>query len=173
MLRAGALRLLLSLLACFALTALCGCGGGDKPSSSALTFERLSDTTGLSHGAAVLLDFDAYRMPGGSLRVKAHLRLPEGTRVRVALRPAGNDAVVAMADVPVLDGLIETPPLMAETGPLPVARYRFELTAQFAPAMQPPQVMRDTDDGKSLRGPGVTRGRHGEAAFTHVEEMTR
>ncbi len=173
--RAGALRQSIPLLACLALAVLAGCGDHGKRSAadSALTFEQIADTSGLSRGVPVVETFDAYRMPGGSLRVKARLRLPEGTRVQVAVRRAGELTTVAMAQVLVEDGQIESPPMMTESGPLPMARYSFELSALFTPAWQSPAVLRGTNDGKSLRGPGITRTRNGWATFQQVEEMTR
>jgi hypothetical protein len=173
--RAGALRLSIPLLACVALVVLSGCGDHGKGSAgtSALTFEQLTDTTGLTRGAPIVETFDAYRMPGGSLRVKARVRLPEGTRVQIAVRPGTQPAAVAMSRVFVQDGIVESPPMMAESGPLPVALYRIELSAQFTSAWQTPAVLRATNDGKSLRGPGITRSRIGAAMFRQVEEMTR
>ena len=172
---AGAPRQSILLFACLALAALSGCGdhGKSPAGDSALTFEQLVDTAGLSQGEPIVETFDAYRMPGGSLRVKARVRLPEGTRVQIAVRPGTDPAAVAMAQVLVQDGEVESPPMMAESGPLPVARYRFELSAQFTTVWQSPGVMRATNDGKSLRGAGITRTRIGAATFRQVEEMTR
>lgn len=172
---AGAPRLSILLSTCLALAVLSSCGDHDKSSAgaSALTFEQLVDTSGLSQGAPIVESFDAYRIPGGSLRVKARVRLPEGTRVQIAVRPGADPAAVAMAQVLVQDGEIESPPMMAESGPLPVGRYRFELSAQFTTAWQSPAVLRATNDGKSLRGAGITRTRIGAATFRQVEEMTR
>ena len=172
---AGALRQPILLLACIALAALSGCGDrGDRSAgTSSLTFEELADTSGLTRGAPIVESFDAYRMPGGSLRVKARVRLPEGTRVQVAVRPGGEPSAVAMSQVFVENGEILSPPMMAESGPLPVAVYQIELSAQFTPAWQTAAVLLGTNDGKSLRGPGITRSRIGAATFRQVEEMTR
>jgi hypothetical protein len=169
------MRQTIPLLACVALAALAGCGDRDGSGSggSALTFERLADTSGLSRGAAIAESLEVFRMPGGSLRVRARLRLPEGTRVQVAVRPGAGGSTLAMTQAVVQGGVLESPPMMAESGPLPVARYRFEMTAQFSRAWQPREVLLSTDDGKSLRGPGITRTRVGGAVFLLAEEMTR
>ena len=58
----------------------------------------------------------------------------------------------------------------ATRGPLPVDLYRFDVLAHFNPAWQPEQVMRATHDGRSLRGPGITRGTGGQPAFFLREE---
>ena len=59
---------------------------------------------------------------------------------------------------------------MGSRGPLPVDLYRFDVLAHFNPAWQPEQVMRATHDGRSLRGPGITRGTGGQPAFFLREE---
>jgi hypothetical protein len=175
--RAGALRHPITIFCCLALATLCGtgCGGNGKPASGdpGLTFEQLADTAGLANGEPIVQGFDAYRMAGGSLRVKARVRLPEGTRVQVALKSKEKGVSLAMTQAVVQAGEIETPPMMAASGPLPVAPYRIELSAQFTPAWQSAEVLRATDDGKSLRGPGITRTRIGGAMFWMVEETTR
>ena len=173
--RAASLRPTTILLGGLVLAALAGCGnrGDHTGTDSGLTFEQLVDTTGLSGGPAIVESFDAYRMPGGSLRVKVRVRLPEGTMVGIAVRTPGAQTAVATTQAFVRDGVIESPPMMSPDGPLPVAPYRFELTAQFTTAWQSPRVLRETNDGRSLRGPGITRTRSGGAVFTMAEEMTR
>jgi len=172
--RADALRLTARVLLCLAAGGVAGCGGG-KPAggSGGLTFEQLADTAGLSQGPAILDSIRVGRMTGGSMRIRAHARLPEGTRVRVAIKPAGGRSSLVMTEVVVQDGTVETPPLMAPSGPLPVASYRVEFSASFAVGTQPATVLRATDDGRSLRGPGITRTRAGGAMFWWIEEVTR
>jgi hypothetical protein len=58
-------------------------------------------------------------------------------------------------------------------GPLPPGKYRFELLAHFTPDWQSADVLRSTDEGRTLRGPGITRSRQGNAAFFMVEELKR
>jgi len=174
--RAGVLRSRVPMVcACFALVVLASCGRGDHPAqrNGELTFERFADTTGLSSGPPLVEDFDAYRITGNALRVRGRFRFPDGTRLQVALkRPEGGSSLAAVSAV-VQDGAIDVPPFFGPAGPLPVARYRFEISAHFTPDAQPAAVLRATDDGRSLRGPGITRTRIGSAMFWLVEEITR
>ena len=163
------------LATCFALAVLAGCGkGGDTRSRQGdLSFQRLADTTGLSAGEPVVRDFEAYRMDSGALRVRGRARLPDGTRVQVAVKRPGGRSALAMVQVALKDGAFDSPPMIGERGPLPKDRYVFEISAQFVPEWQPPEVLRATDDGRALRGPGITRTQMGGAMLWLVEEMTR
>jgi len=147
---------------------LAGCGR-EKPREE-LTFERLPDTTGLSAGAAILERFETYRTPEGAVRVAGDLRLPDSTRLEVAIRAPGGGSAVAMAHVVVLDGKFDTPPMLGENGPLPVGEYRLEVLVHFDADWQPARVLRATANGRSLRGPGITRARNGDAALFLTRE---
>jgi hypothetical protein len=146
-----------------------GCGrrsGG----TGALSFEELSDTTGLSRGAPILTAFEPYRMTGGALRVRGRASLPDGTRLQVSVVRVASGESVLIAQVTIQDQAFETAPLMNPRGPFPVDLYRFDVLAHFNAAWQPPGVLRATHDGRSLRGPGITRGTAGQAAFFLREE---
>ncbi len=149
-----------------------GCGGGPKQSQP-VTFETLPDTAGLSHGLPVVDSLQVVRMDGGALRVFGRVNLPEGTRLQVAVRPRGGGSSVAMTQALVSDGRFETVPIAGDMGPLPPGIYRFELLAYFTPEWQTAAVLRATDDGRTLRGPGITRTKQGEAAFRLEEELER
>ena len=161
--------------ACLLLAVLAGCGRGDGGPSQHdnLTFEQLSDTSGLSAGEPIVQSLEAYRMTGGAMRVKGRARLPDGARIQVAIRHPGESSSLAMVRVSVQEGVFETPPIMSERGPLPPDRYVFEISAQFVPEWQPPEVLRATDQGRSLRGPGVTRTQRGGAMLWLTQEMKR
>jgi hypothetical protein len=73
------------MLVAAAALALAGCSGGEKK-PEALTFEKLPDTTGLSRGEPILGSFEASRMNNGAVRVSGHVRLPDGTRLQIAIR---------------------------------------------------------------------------------------
>ena len=133
--------------------------------NTALTFEELSDTTGLTQGAPILTSFEPYRITGQALRVRGTASLPDGTRLQVSIVRVATGETVHIAQMTVEDKTFETAPLMGARGPLPVDLYRFEVLAHFNQAWQPEQVMRATDDGRSLRGPGITRGTGGQPAF--------
>ena len=173
--RAGALRHWIPFTSLFALALLAGCDGRGKPSAgdSGLTFERLTDMTGLSNRAATVESFDAYRLPDSSLRVKARVRLPEGTRVQVAVKSGPGGAALAVVRAMIMRGEIVSPPMIAESGPLPVGRYQFEISAQFTAGWQSREILRVTHDGKSLRGPEIVRTPNGGTMFWLVQEMTR
>lgn len=164
------------LIACVAAALLGGCGRGHDAGEKAggeLRFERLPDTTGLSHGEPLVDGFDAVRDGSGGLVVSARTRLPEGTRLRVAIVEPGRKMSAAMTQVEVHDRRFVTAPMLGEGGALPVRAWRFELRATFAPEWQSTAVLRATADGKALRGPGITRTRMGGASFFLVQELTR
>ncbi len=150
-----------------------GCGGGKQPQDQPLTFEVLPDTAGLSVGGPIVDSLTAARMDGGALRVFGTANLPDGTRLQISVRPAGGGSSVAMSQVEVQDHHFTTPPLMGDLGPLPPATYRFEVLAHFTADWQPVQVLRATDRGRNLRGPGITRSRQGGPAFYLMEELKR
>ncbi len=156
------------LLTCAALL-LASCGGEKKPASD-LTFETLPDTTGLGNGAPVLEGFEPYRMANGAVGVKGHARLPDGTRLQIAIKEPKGEVSVAMAHVYVQGGQFDSPPLIGATGPLPKGPYRFEVLAHFRPDQQAPEVLRAVKDGAALRGPGITRASDGRIALYLVQE---
>jgi len=146
------------------------CGRRAEEPRQELTFEKLPDTTGLSRGAAIVERFEPYRMPNGAVCVTGRVRLPDGTRLQIAIRsPAGREAV-AMAQVVVQGLQFDTPPLLGDRGPLPKGDYRFEVLAHFNADWQSPEVLRATADGTSLRGPGMTRARDGGATLFLARE---
>ncbi len=149
-----------------------GCGKTKEPEAT-LTFEQLPDTAGLSQGRPILTELETFRMDGGALRVRGSADLPEGTRLQIAIKLPHERSTVAMAQVEVHDRRFESPPLVGEYGPLPKARYRFEVTARFTPDSQSATVLRATSDGKTLRGPGITRDRNGNAMFFLTQEIPR
>ncbi len=175
--RAGALPIHALLLLGLALVSWTGCGRRhDAPATNGdgLSFEKLADTTGLSDGPPLVEKFEVRRLPGGSLQILARLGFPKGTRVQVAIRRPNVQAAVAMTQSIVeADHSFATPPMMSPQGPLPIATYQFELTAQFTPEWQTADVLRATDNGRALRGPGITRTGVGGAMFWTVQEMTR
>jgi hypothetical protein len=162
-----------SLLPAFTLCAfaLAGCSR-EKPQQpqQPLTFEHLPDTTGLSQGAAILQSFKPYRMANGAVRVSGEARLPDSTKLQIAIRAASGSASLAMAQVVVLGGRFESPPLLGDLGPLPAGHYRFEVLAHFDADWQPARVLREIGAGTGLRGPGITRARNGDAALFLARE---
>jgi hypothetical protein len=170
-------RFLLALnLVCLA-AALGGCDGcrRDKsaPLSGGLTFEKLADTLGLSRGAPLLTRFDVERSEGGVLLVHGAADLPDGTRLRVAIKRPDESFASSMSEMTVKDRRFDSPPMVGDSGPLPFSTWRFEISALFTPTSQPTAVLLATDEGKALRGPGITRTRLGGAEFFLVQEMKR
>jgi len=160
----------LPLLLCAVLLAG-GAGCGRRQSRPpGLSFEDLSDTTGLSRGAPVLTAFEPYRLDGGALRIRGTAKLPDGTRLQVTVVRLATGETVQQAQVTVEREAFETAPLMGPRGPLPVDLYRFDVLAHFNSVWQTEEVLRATHDGRSLRGPGVTRGTGGQPAFFLREE---
>lgn len=168
----ASLRKLGSACALLSLLAAAGCGRRDE-APPALTFEQLPDTTGLSDGPPIVEGFEVMRMDNGAMRVEGSAELPDGTKLQVAIRPQGGGPSLAMAHTLVERRHFGTPPLLGAYGPLPKGRYQIEVLARFTPDWQSPQVMRATADGRSLRGPGVTRARDGAPSFRLSEEVSK
>lgn len=159
----AAVALVLALLAA-------GCGGDRASEEQPLTLEELRDTTGLAAGRPLIRTFEPYRVGNGVLRVRGQVDFPDGTRIQVSIHEREGGRMVKRFQVVVRNRKFDSPPLIGARGPLPVADYRFEVLAHFNEAWQTPEVLRGTDDGHSLRGPGITRGNQGEAVFRLVEE---
>jgi hypothetical protein len=163
---------------CFVLPFAClvlfaaGCGGQKKEAPD-FTLEVLPDTAGLSQGGPVVDSLAVERLDGGALRVRGRVNLPDGTRLQVAIRRSAGGSALAMTRVVANEGRFESSPLVGDQGPLPPGRYRFEILAHFTPDWQSAEVLRSTDEGRTLRGPGITRSRQGNAAFFMVEELKR
>ena len=160
------------LLATIVIVLAAGCGRREERPAPALTFERQDDTTGLSNGKSLLNTIEPYRAQNGALRVRGDVDFPDGTRVQISLYRRGTQEMMSCVQVIVDHHRFETPPIIGAGGPLPHGDYRFEYLSLFNPAWQTPEVMRRTEDGRTLRGPGVTRDRIGAAAFYLVEERT-
>ena len=149
---------------------LAGCGRRAERSAP-LSFEDLADTAGLSNGTPILTAFEPYRLRGGAMRVRGRAGLPDGTRLQIKIVRAASGEAVQVVQVTVADGAFETAPFMTPEGPLPEDLYRFDLLAHFNPVWQPERVLRATDGGRSLRGPGITRGTAGQPAFFLHQEV--
>jgi hypothetical protein len=91
-------------------------------------------------------------------------------RIQVTVFAKGGSHALARGHAVTDGGAFETPPLMGGDGPLPVADYRIELLALFIANAQTAEVLRRTDDGRALRGPGMTRDRAGAAAYFVTDE---
>jgi hypothetical protein len=157
-------------LACAA-SALALAGCSREKAQEPLTFERLPDTTGLSTGAAIVSRFEPSRMANGAVRVAGDVRLPDSTVLQIVIRARYGGASVAMAQVVVMGGRFDTPPLLGDHGPLDAGDYRCELLAHFDTDWQPARVLRETGNGLGLRGPGITRARNGAAALFLTREL--
>jgi hypothetical protein len=148
-----------------ALCALAGCGRGEKDRPSSLGFEQLSDTAGITRGGPLLTAFEPYRMGNGAMRVRGKAEFPDGTRLQISIYRKSGHVMVQGVQVTIADRSFDSPPLIGERGPLPLDDYRFEVRAFFDENWQPGEVLRATDDGRTLRGPGITRDQRGRAAF--------
>jgi hypothetical protein len=153
---------------------LAGCGRhGPPPREHPITLHELDslrDTTGLSRGAAILERMEPYRMSNGAIRVRGVLDLPPGTVVQIAVTRAGDRWPIARTQFALAGPRFDSPPMLGPRGTLPAGTYRFELLSMFDPEWQPAEVLRATQDGRALRGPGITRDLQGRAAFSHTEE---
>lgn len=149
---------------------LAGCGR-DKPAEK-LSFENLTDTStaGLTQGADILESFEPRRMQNGAVLVHGKMRLPDSTKVQVKIQKPGSTVAVGMVHVYVIGGVFDSPPILGDSGPLPKGDYEFEIRVLFNSDWQPSSVLRQSNDGLGLRGPGITRARNGEAAFYMTRE---
>jgi len=102
--------------------------------------------------------------------VRGTASLPDGTRLQVSIVRVATGETILVAQMTVVDKAFETEPLMGSRGPLPVDLYRFDVLAHFNPIWQTEKVLRATHDGRSLRGPGITRGKGGQPALFLREE---
>jgi len=141
--------------------ALVGCER--KAPEPELTFESSADTSGLSQGADVMASFEPYRMDNGAVRVRGRMRLPDSSKVEIRIERPDRPVAVAMAHAEVLGGQFDSPPMLGDGGPLPHGEYRYHVRVIFDDAWQPVRVLRETANGTSLRGPGMTRARDGRA----------
>ena len=163
------LRVLAFALSAGLLVGLAGCGGGHEKAQE-LSFEQLPDTTGLTRGAPILESLEASRMTSGAVRVTGRVRLPDGTKLQIAIKQPGGRVSVAMAQVFVQGERFDTPPLLGDRGPLPRGEYRLELLGHFDHDWQSADVLRAMGGGLTLRGPGITRARDGSAALFLTRE---
>jgi hypothetical protein len=154
------------------LVVLAGCTPKHEDKASELHFDMQADTLHLSEGPRVLDGVETTREAGGALRMRGRFAFPDGARIQISVYRHGEDALLGRVQVLVESQRFESPPIMGVRGPLPRAAYRIEYQALFNPAWQSPDVMRATDDGRALRGPGMTRDRLGAAAFYLIEERT-
>jgi hypothetical protein len=166
---ATAVRAVLCVCCAYAF-ALSGCGREKATPEPPVTFEKLPDTTGLSAGPAILESVSPYRMSNGAVRVTGAARLPDSTMLQIAIRAPGGGVSLAMAQVVVVGGRFDTPPLLGDRGPLPVGKYRVEVLSHFNADWQPARVLHAIANGAQLRGPGITRARNGDAALLLSQE---
>jgi len=154
------------------LALLAGCGKRHDRSTPELSFEQMADTTGLSQGGALLQTITARRAEAGAVVVSGRVEFPDGVRIQVTLFLKGGTQIQARGQALVHGGRFETAPLMGPEGPLRQGRYRVELLSLFVPTWQSDEVMGRTDDGRKLRGEGMTRDRAGSAAFFRAQELS-
>ncbi len=154
------------------LSLLAGCSPKQEAQDPELRFEMQADTVHLAEGPKVLDGVEAVREPGGALRMRGRLAFPDGTRIQISVYRRGEEDLLGRVQVLTADRQFASPPIMGNRGPLPRGRYRIEYQALFNAAWQSPDVMHVTDDGRTLRGPGITRDRQGSAAFYLIEERT-
>jgi len=157
-----------------ALAAVAACGrAGERRNNTSLSFETLpADTAGLANGAPILTSFEPYRLANGLVRARGTARLPDGTRLEISILHEGDPSPVMRLQVPIEAGRFDSPPVLGEHGPIAEGDYMFDVLARFDDVSQPPQVLSATDEGRSLRGPGMGRDRAGVAVF-HVVRRGR
>ncbi len=148
--------------------ALAGCGGKKNAGPQSLGFEfdsTTTDTAKLAQGKPLLSDFEPYRASTGAIRVRGKFALPDGARLQVSVRRA-DGREVGREQVLLRGGGFDTPPFLGpDQHPLPPATYQFEISTQFNSVWQPANVLEATRSGLTLTGPGVRRGRLGEAEY--------
>jgi len=155
-----------------AVLAITGCGRRRERQATELRYVLPSDTTGLSQGAALLTRIEPYREPGGALRIRGNVTFPDGVRIQVSVYRKGTQQMLGRIQVLTADHRFDSPPIFGDHGPLPRGDYRFEVLSLFNKAWQTEDVMRRTQDGLALRGPGMTRDPVGGASFYLVMERT-
>jgi hypothetical protein len=153
------------------LLSLGGCGRQQERKVPELTFETEGDTAGLDQGPEILTAFEPKRFDNGLLQLRGGLRLPDHTRVQISLYAPPSRQPLQRVQVTVMNEHFETAPMLGDRGPLPAGTYRIEFLSLFNSAWQPVDVLTSTNDGHSLRGPGMMRGSMKEAAFLLNKEQ--
>jgi hypothetical protein len=159
-------------LALAALVPFAGCGRRHEQPASELELEPEGDTAGLTRGKPLIERIEPYRLENGVLRVRGEVGFPDGTRLQISMYRKDTNEMLARVWVIVANHRFDSPPIIGPNGPLPHGGYRFEYLTLFNQAWQPSQVMRSTDQGRSLRGPGIGRDPVGGPTFYLVEERT-
>ena len=126
----------------------------------------------ISHGNTLLTRIEPYRSPGGALRVRGDVSFPDGVRLQISIYRKGTREMLGRVQVVTAGHHFDSTPILSGGGPVPHGAYRFEYLALFNPAWQSEDVLRRTNDGLDLRGPGVTRDPVGGASFYLVEERS-
>lgn len=147
-----------------------GCGSRDTQETEPLSFHELADTSGLGAGEPLLTRVESDRMENGALRVRGTWDVPDGTRLQVSVYDSSRNEMLGRWQMTVTNRRFESPPMLGKQGPLPEGRLRIEYRADFNEAWQPAEVLEATDDGRRLRGPGMTRDAQGGGVFYLVEE---
>ena len=156
-------------LALALLLMIAGCGQRRERTAPELTFELQADTAGLAAGTPVLGKLDAYRATDGAVRVRGDADLPDGVRMQISVYRHGTNELAGRVQFETVNHHFDTPPI-GSSAPLPHGAYRLEYLALFNPAWQTEDILRRTNGGRALRGPGVTRDRVGGPAIYLVEE---
>jgi hypothetical protein len=164
--RAIVMRVARALVAC---TALAGCGGGDRDASS-LEFIEIGDSAETGRGRPLLTGLEPYRMENGAVRVRGRIDMPDRTRLQVSIERSDTREIVGRVQVRIVDRAFDTPPILGPSGPLPKGRYRVEAYTLFNPVWQEPDVMRKTDDGRRIKGVGMTLDQAGDPGYRVVVE---
>ena len=146
-----------------------GCGKAKPAEHETLEIESAPDSATLTQGKSILTSFEPYRASDGALRARGKLALPDGTRLQLSVKR--HDGVeIGRVQLDLRGGGFDTPPIFDQGRVPPTASYRFELSVQFNHVWQPDNVLAETGNGLTLRGPGVHRGNHGEAIFESTLE---
>ena len=154
--------------------ALGGCGGhkADTPQDLGFQFDSTAvDTAALVRGTPLLSRFEPYRASNGALRVRGRFALPDGARLQISLRRRADGREIGREQVLVVAGAFDTPPFLDHGKAFPEDDYQFEFSTQFNRVWQPENVLAATRSGLSLSGPGMRRGRLGEAIYRLTMEQ--
>jgi hypothetical protein len=120
----------------------------------------------LDLGSGPVDELVVLRDTAGRFVVSGLCFFPDGTRVSVAVYDSTGR--FRARTLPVVErALIGSLPLGDEEGRgWPPGRYAIELSADFAPGSQSPEVLRALGAGDRFRGPGMTRSAQGYLAYS-------
>jgi hypothetical protein len=148
------------------LLALAGCSRSGGGADDVVHVAGADQKVKLDPGPGPLDELVLVRDTAGRFVLSGLCFFPDGTRVDVALYDS-TGRFRARTQPTVERAMLRALPLGDEAGRgWPAGRYAIELSANFAPGAQAPEVLRAVGSGGQFGGAGMTRSRQGHPAYS-------